>query len=590
MRRINKAGGIAIVAIATLAVRAGAQITTRVSVASDGTEADLRTFEASISGDGRCVVFVSDATNLVTGDTNNTADVFVHDRQTGVTERVSVSSSEAQANGRSNWAAISEDGNFVVFTSSASNLVAGDTNFVGDVFVRDRVLGLTERVSVGAGGVEANAVCGGSQNAISADGRFVAFPGAATNLVAGDTNGVDEVFLRDRLAGTTERISLDSGGGQANGHSTGPSLSADGRFVAFRSIASNLVAGDTNGLYDAFVKDRTTGAVTRVSVSTAGTQANGSTGSTAISSDGSTVAFQSFASNLVPGDTNAEGDVFVRALAASTTERASVSSAGVQGDDSSSLPSLSATGRFVAFSSGATTLIPDDVSFGFDVFVRDRLAGTTELVSADMRDRLADDESSTSAQAISSDGRYVAMHSRASNLVPEDLNFEEDAFVRDRLPCASGNVNAVPGPVTDVLFVNDEARAAFVPRRQPIDIDLLAAPSGPNPADYVVYLTLGGRTGAFGLTIGGDEIGCTVNPTPFDPGLSPQPFKCLKGGFGPEYAGSVKVMNISPASAPWSRSKPGFGRPIVLTLQGVIEDASSPSGKSVTNAVTLEVF
>src|SRR5262249_53725916 len=155
-------------------------------------------------------------------------------------------------------------------------------------------------------------------------------------------------------------------------------------------------------------------------------------------------------------------------------------------------------------------------------------------------------------------------------------------------PCANGTVNATPGPVTDVLTINGNSRLVQLGRRTRIDIALNAAPAGPNPASYAIYLHPNERENQHELVVGGDTLGCTVNPTPFDPGLSPQPFKCLKGGLGPEYSGSVKVMNISPATAPWTRSKPGgFPRAITLTLQGVIEDASSPSGKSVTNAVTL---
>ncbi len=191
--------------------------------------------------------------NLVAGDTNNENDVFVRDRQTGTTSRVSVSSSGVQANALSGGAAISADGRYVAFRSYASNLVAGDTNIDPDVFLRDRQTGTTSRASVSNSGVQANS--GSDSAAISPDGRYVAFRSYASNLVAGDTNIDPDVFLRDRQTGTTSRVSVSSSGTQANGGSYGAAISADDRYVAFASEASNLVAGDTNNTYDVFVHE-----------------------------------------------------------------------------------------------------------------------------------------------------------------------------------------------------------------------------------------------------------------------------------------------------------------------------------------------
>ena len=223
--------------------------------------------------------------------------------------------------------AISADGRFVAFDSFASNLVAGDTNGVVDVFVRDRVAGATERVSVSSSGAQAN---GSVSAAMSADGRFVAF---SSDLVAGDTlEDLDDVFVRDRVAGTTKRVSVSSTGAQANDSSKSPAISADGRFVVFGSGASNLVAGDTNGAYDVFVRDRVAGTTERVSLTSTGAQVNhgSNVGAGAISADGRFVVFDSTASNLVAGDTNGAMDVFVRDRVARTTERVSVSSAGAE--------------------------------------------------------------------------------------------------------------------------------------------------------------------------------------------------------------------------------------------------------------------
>jgi Tol biopolymer transport system component len=152
----------------------------------------------------------------------------------------------------------------VAFESFASNLVAGDTNGTAEVFVRDRVAQLTRRVSVGPGGQQANS--GSFDPAISADGRFVAFPSSATNLVAGDTNDTFDVFVRDREAQLTRRVSVGAAGQQANSYSFDPAISAHGRFVAFVSVASNLVAGDTNNTHDVFVRDRMLQVTLRVSV------------------------------------------------------------------------------------------------------------------------------------------------------------------------------------------------------------------------------------------------------------------------------------------------------------------------------------
>jgi Tol biopolymer transport system component len=239
---------------------------------------------------------------LVAGDNHGIPDVFVHDRQTGATERVSLDSTGTQANGWSTYSAISADGRSVAFRSSASNLVVDDTNDLDDIFVHDRQTGATERVSVDSTGAQANDYS--LVPAISADGRYVAFASFASNLVAGDNNGILDVFVNDRQTGATERVSVDSTGAQANGWSDYTAISADGRYVAFGSIANNLVAGDTNGPIDIFVHDRQTRATERVSVDSTGAQANDYSVDPAISADGRSVAFGSIASNLVAGDTN----------------------------------------------------------------------------------------------------------------------------------------------------------------------------------------------------------------------------------------------------------------------------------------------
>src|SRR3989344_1183863 len=218
--------------------------TEMVSVASDGTQGNDVSFNSSISADGRYVVFGSYASNLVNGDTNNTDDVFIHDRQTGQTTRVSISSSGIQGNDFSTGASISADGRYVAFQSMASNLVSNDTNNAMDIFVHDRQTSETTRVSVASDGTEAN---GMSSNyaTISSGGRFIGFSSEASNLVSGDTNGVWDVFIHDRQGGQTTRVSASSSGIQGNNVSAGGAFSADARYVTFWSQANNLVSGDT---------------------------------------------------------------------------------------------------------------------------------------------------------------------------------------------------------------------------------------------------------------------------------------------------------------------------------------------------------
>jgi hypothetical protein len=189
-------------------------------------------------------------------DTNGVTDVFVRDRLTGMTQRMSVDSSGHQANNESQYPSISTDGRYVVFGSYASNLVPGDNNGIYDAFVHDCQLGVTERVSVDSSGGEGNNRHGSSWPSISDDGRYVAFVSDASNLVPADTNGTADVFVRDRQLGTTERVSVDSGGAQGNDSSSAPSMFAGTRYILFTSAASNLVPLDRNSGTDAFLRDR----------------------------------------------------------------------------------------------------------------------------------------------------------------------------------------------------------------------------------------------------------------------------------------------------------------------------------------------
>jgi Tol biopolymer transport system component len=352
----------------------------------------------------------------------------------GTTERVSLGVGGAQGNADCVTPAISADGRYVAFASQSTNLVPTASNGAQQVFLRDRLMGTTELISADANGFQGNA--GSAAPSISADGRFVAFSTSATNLiVGGDHNSsASDVLVRDRQNGTIELVSVASGGTQANSGSVSStrSLSADGRYVQFWTNATNLVAGSPAG-GQMFLRDRQLGTTEIVSLSTAGVHGNGqSAWIGGVSPDGRYVAFGSNASNLVPGDTNAALDVFIRDRQNGTTEIASVSSSGIEGNNNSGDYgiSMSADARSVAFDSLANNLVPMDGNAAYDVFVHDRSTGTTEVISLSSAGVQGDSHSE--ASTISADGRFVAFNSMATNLVPGDTNGFKDVFIRDR--------------------------------------------------------------------------------------------------------------------------------------------------------------
>ena len=405
-----------------------ALLNTRASV--QGTDADGASQGPSFSDGARFVAFWSNGTNLVPGDTNSCADVFVRDLSTGAITRASVGPGGVEANAYSTSGRVSSDGRYVAFSSLASNLVPGDTNGAADVFVRDVIAGTTTRASVDASGAQAPS--GATYPSMSSDGRYVAFE-SFDPLVPGDTNGMADIFVRDLVAGTTVRASVSSTGAQADVHSVWTSISADGRMVGFDSYATNLVPGDTNGLEDCFVRDLQTGTTTRVSVSTGGAEANDQSFGSTVSPDGRYVVFCSFATNLVPGDTNGMCDVFVRDLQTGTTTRESVGAGGVEAIHQSFYPSISRGGRYVTFASDAWNLVAGDTNGLRDVFLRDRLIGQTFRVSVSTAGAQSDGSSCISnAPTVSPDGRLVAFESFATNLVLDDANGQGDVFLRDR--------------------------------------------------------------------------------------------------------------------------------------------------------------
>lgn len=404
--------------------------TTVVSLDEAGVQAAWPSFTGyrnCLSSDGRLAAF-SSQWSLMAIDGDTILDVYVRDRVGGALELLSVSSSGLKGNAASSCGDITPDGRHVSFSSDAFNLIAGDNNGASDVFVRDRLTGTTRRVSVGTSGQQGNQESFGG--AMSADGRLVAFWSFATNLVPGDANGTSDVFLYDHATGVSKCLTLSVAGFTGNAISTIPVTSADGLWVGFSSDASDLVPGDTNGSTDAFIYECATGQVTIASLTSAGAQGNSNSGAYGISADGRFVAIGSGASNLVPGDTNNRADVFVRDRVLGTTIRVSVSSAGIQGDLDSVNSRMSANGRFVAFESSAKNFFPGDNN-GWDIFVHDTWLHTTTLVSQSTSGVHANNQ--CLRPSISPDGTCVAFDSDANNLIDsaDTNNFTKDVMVRE---------------------------------------------------------------------------------------------------------------------------------------------------------------
>jgi hypothetical protein len=400
----------------------------RVSVASDGTEGNSATEpefvqNKYISANGQFVVFESLSDNLVASDTNAVADIFLHDRNTDMTERISIATDGVQGNGTSFESFVSNTGEFVTFVSSANNLIPGDGESFGDrngttdVFLRDRNTNITEIITLAPNGDGANSISNSPR--ITPDGRFVVFSSNASNLVTDDLNGEGDIFLHDRTTGITDRVSVATNAAEANDFSTNPNVTNDGRFITFTSRATNLVANDTNGVDDIFVHDRTTGITQLISVALNGLESNGSSFRSYMSPDGLYVTFASEATNLVSVDTNGSFDTFLYNRTTGVTELVGPNSAGTS--------YVSDDGRFVTFSSSLNSIVPNDTNGDSDIFVYDRVNDVTERVSIAFDGSEAN--SSSFIASLSGDGEYIAFTSNATNLVLSDTNGSNDMFV-----------------------------------------------------------------------------------------------------------------------------------------------------------------
>jgi subtilisin family serine protease len=383
-------------------------------------------YSPSMSTNGQFVAFLSLATNLAPGVSGQYAQVYLHDRTARTTTLISRSSSGVPAAGTE--ARISGNGRYVVFSSPAGNLVTGDNNNLSDVFLFDRTTGQIELISKTPLSASGNAAS--DSPGISDDGRYVVFASDARNLINADGNAARDVFVRDRQTATTTRASVSSGEVAANYTSDLPSISGDGRYITFLSGADNLVSGTYYPAYQLYLRDRVAGTTVLVSKSAGNVPGRGNSGYSSLSADGRYIAFDSAATNLVSSDTNLVQDVFLWDRVGLVMKRISVGNNGVQGDDASWLPFVTANGRYVHFMSFATTLYSQDNHYGSDIFAYDRLSAELSRLTYNHAGRASIDDSYVST--ASADGRLVAFDSAAWNLAPGDGNGAADVFLLDR--------------------------------------------------------------------------------------------------------------------------------------------------------------
>jgi Tol biopolymer transport system component len=593
------------------------------SVGTLGETANLPCTNPVISGDGRWVAFLSSSNSLVPTDANNAPDIFLADSQSPGVVLVTVDSFGVQANGYSRYPAISGDGRYVAFSSDSTNLVPADTNNYSDIFVRDTIAGTTIRISFDSVGSQSDSSSGQYGIAISGNGNIVAFSSEAHFGQPGATDTWTDIFVRDVQAGQTTFVSASSEGVPGNAYSRFPSISEDGRYVAFQSAASNLVSDDTNGVDDVFVHDMQTSQTFRVSLDSNGVEGNGASGHPAISPDGRIVTFDSVASNLVSDDTNGVSDAFLRDIGAQMTRRVSVSTSGLQSDGPSFNPSVARFGRQVAFESSGTNIVTPDGNLSPDIFVHEpRLVimssispNAGSLSGGDVVHLRGVDFTSSADTVVTFGGVAATITSVTPSQVdvltppgaatgPVEVRMQNTngvgslpnayRYAEPRYAARYGRVNVGVGDRADVLLVNVSpgdlvTRELIVPRRQQISLLVTSPPSRPT-ARFAVYAWL----------LAADDTTLTPLPRGLGAMACPPPFahRAPAPSLIFNNIGHVAVLGRSsrPSNPPLAptvlaNAPHGSRRTAVATLQGIIQDDGSEltEGFSVTNAVVVLV-
>ncbi|MBI1849110.1 MAG: PD40 domain-containing protein [Planctomycetes bacterium] len=590
---LRTAPRVAAALVATIASNAGAQLITRESLTATGQEypfdsgySFLHQSERGISlaGGGRYVAFTT-RQPLDVRDTNGICDIYVRDRRTGAIIWASPGR-ENEPRISSSWApAFSNDGRYLAFLN-------GSLNF-SSVCVFD----MDTRVPHDFGAYPASSVD------ISQDGRFLAFASWNSSLPLphtspcfdtrdpNDITGCSDVYRYDRDpdgdgvfdvgSPVITQMSVDSAGRTSGYESFDARISGDGRFVAFVTKAQDLTPDDNNSDYDVYVHDCLSGATIHASVGPNGEQSPSPCIVPSISRTGRYVSFLTGAA-FFPDNINGL-DIYIRDLQAQSTRIGSFPpgefNSPSNGDEQRTPPNsyLSSDSRYVTFVNS-------------HVYRYDSVTGMTSRISIDPAGQRANHDCHIAT--ISGDGRFVAFATDADNLVPGDTNGREDVFVWDSLECADGTVNSAVGPVTDVLRVNGDAIAATTPLGSPISLTLDASPAGPSPASYLVWAWRGFPTNQYALDVLGETLGCTVNPTPLQVGTRPRAFRCFTSQPNSPLASGLNIPGNSPPSAPFTVVRAeGLHTSLGFTFQGVIQDdgATNSQHLSVTNAVTLWV-
>jgi len=405
-------------------------VTSRVSISSNQVQGNNESSQQAISSDGRYVAFVSEASNLVPGDTNGLPDIFLRDLQSNITTRVTKSYTGSQAYGYYYDPSISDDGNYLVFSSNAFNLVPGDTNGESDIFLYNIQTTTITLVSISTNGSQGND--DSYDPDISSDGRYITFGSKASNLVSGDQNQEADVFLHDVQTGNTTLISVASGGTQGDTFSTAPSISADGRYIVFASRSTTYGHLNPSGHINLYRHDTQTGETQIVSTSSDGIPGNCCSSNPSLSNNGRFVVFNSCATSFVSKDTNGAWDVFLKDIDTGPIARISVSNDGNLGNDYSTNPSISGDGRYITYLSMASNLVSGDTNQVMDIFLYNIQSAETMRISIASNGQQGNFEVDYNTPAISGNGQYIVYTSHASNLVMGDSNGQTDVFIHDQ--------------------------------------------------------------------------------------------------------------------------------------------------------------